>query len=147
MVIEMVKIEHNVVITRLIEEVFTFLANPSNNALWQEGIVESEQISGGVVGVGTRGKDVRKLFGRQFQSTYEIVEYQPNQKIRFKSTSGPIRFEGTYIFEIVPQGTKFTFAIEGDAGPLSGVVGPLAAVLAKKRVEADSNRLKKLLES
>ena len=143
----MVKIEHHVVVTRPIEEVFSFVADPSNNVLWQEGIVESEQISGGAVGVGTRGKDVRKLFGRQFQCTYEVVEYQPNQKIRFKSTSGPVRFEGTYIFEMVPCGTKLTFAIEGDAGPLSGVVGPLAAVCAKKQIEADSNRLKKLLES
>jgi hypothetical protein len=66
----MVKIEHHVVITRPTEEVFSFAADPSNNVLWQEGIVESEQISGGAVGVGTGGKDVRKLFGRQFQSTY-----------------------------------------------------------------------------
>ena len=82
---------------------------------------------------------VRKFLGRQVECDYEIVEYEPEKKIRFKSISGPIQFNGSYTFQSVQ--------IEGDAGPWSSLLGPLAARIAKKQVEADSNRLKNLLES
>jgi uncharacterized membrane protein len=87
------------------------------------------------------------FFGRQIECDYEIVEYEPNEKIRFKSISGPIQFNGSYTFQSVQQGTRFTFTTEGNAGPWFSLAEPLAARLAKKRVEADSNRLKNLLES
>jgi uncharacterized membrane protein len=143
----MVKIEHSLVIARPIDQVFLFLVNPSNNSLWQEGVIESRQISEGPVDVGTRCRDIRKFLGRQVECDYEIVEYEPKEKIRFKSISGPIQFNGSYTFQSVQQGTRFTFTIEGDAGPWLSLMGPLAARLAKKQVEADSDRLKNLLES
>jgi uncharacterized membrane protein len=143
----MVKIEHSLVIARPIDQVFLFLVNPRNNSLWQEGVIESKQISEGPVGVRTRGRDTRKFLGRQVECDYEIVEYEPEEKIRFKSVSGPIQFNGSYTFQSVQQGTRFTFTIEGDAGRWFSLMGPLAARLAKKQVEADSNRLKNLLES
>jgi uncharacterized membrane protein len=143
----MVKIEHSLMIARPIDQVFVFLVNPSNNSLWQEGVIGSRQISEGPVGVGTKGRDIRKFLGHQVECDYEIVEYEPEEKIRFKSISGPIRFNGSYTFQSVEQGTRFTFTIEGDAGSWFSLVGPLAARLAKKQVEADSDRLKNLLES
>jgi uncharacterized membrane protein len=143
----MVKIEHSLVIARPIEQVFVFLVNPSNNSLWQEGVIESRQISEGPVGVGTRGRDIREFFGRRIECDYEIVEYEPKERIRFKSISGLTQFDGSYTFQSVQQGTRFTFTIEGNAGPWFSLATPLAARLAKKQVEADSNRLKKLLES
>ena len=97
--------------------------------------------------VGTRGRDTRRFLGRQVECDYEIVEYEPKEKIRFKSISGPIQFNGSYTFQSIQQGTRFTFTIEGDAGPWFTLVGPLATCLAKRQVEADSNRLKNLLES
>ena len=143
----MVKIEHSLVIARPIDQVFLFLVNPSNNSLWQEGVIESRQISEGPVDVGTRGRDIRKFLGRQIECDYEIVEYEPKEKIRFKSISGSIQFKGSYTFQSVEQGTRFTFTIEGSAGPWFSLLGLLATRLAKKQVEADPNRLKNLLES
>jgi hypothetical protein len=90
--------------------------------LWQEGVIESRQISEGPVGVGTVGRDIREFFGRQIECDYEIVEYEPEKKIRFKSISGPIQFNGSYTFQSVQQGTRFTFTIEGDAGPWSSLL-------------------------
>ncbi len=118
----MVKIEHSLVIARRIDQVFVFLVNPSNNSLWQEGVIESRQISEGPVGAGTRGRDTRKFLGRQVECDYEIVEYEPEKKIRLKSISGPIQFNGSFTFQSVQQGTRFTFTIEGDAGPWSSLL-------------------------
>ncbi|HZA25956.1 MAG TPA: SRPBCC family protein [Dehalococcoidia bacterium] len=143
----MVRIDHTVVICRPIKEVFEFLTNPENNQLWQEGVVKSRQISPGPVGMGTQGEDVRKYVGREFQTTYEIVEYEPDRKLWFRSLSGPIQFEGSYSLEPVDEGTRFSFTIQGDGGPFSTLIGPLASRMARKQVESDSASLKKLLES
>jgi hypothetical protein len=97
--------------------------------------------------VGTRGEDVRKYLGREFRTTYEIVEYEPDRKLRFRSLSGPIQFEGSYTLEPVNEGTKFSFTIQGEAGPFSALVGPLASRIARKQVESDAASLKKMLES
>ena len=37
----MIKVEHSVVIDRLVPEVFAFVADPANNTRWQDGLVES----------------------------------------------------------------------------------------------------------
>jgi carbon monoxide dehydrogenase subunit G len=143
----MVKIEHSVVIRRPVGEVFKFLINPDNNSQWQAGVIESRKISDGEIGVGTQGEDLRKYLGREVRTSYEIVEYQPDHKLRFRSLSGPIKFEGSYTLEPVEEGTRFSFAIQGDTGPFSSLIGPVASRMAKKQVEADSANLKELLES
>jgi hypothetical protein len=76
----MVKIEHSLVIARPIEKAFVFLVNLGNDSLWQEGVIESRQISEGPVDMGTRGRDIRKFLGRQIVCDYEIVEYEPKEK-------------------------------------------------------------------
>jgi carbon monoxide dehydrogenase subunit G len=143
----MVRIEHTVVICRPVGEVFEFLTNPENNHLWQEGVVKSHKISEGRVNVGTRGEDVRKYVGREFRTTYEIVEYEPDRKLQFRSLSGPIQFEGSYTLEPVNEGARLSFTIQGEAGPFSALVGPLASRMARKQVERDTASLKRLLES
>ena len=143
----MVKIEHTVVIHRPVGEVFEFLVNPENNHLWQEGVVKSRMIPQGQVDVGTKGEDVRKYLGREFQTTYEIVEYEPDRKLRFRSLSGPVQFEGSYALEPVDEGTRFSFTIQGDAGPFSALAGPLASRMVQKQVERDAVSLKRRLES
>lgn len=143
----MVKVEHTVVIFRPIKDVFEFLTNPENNCLWQDGVIRSCKISEGRVNVGTRGEDVRKYMGREFQTAYEILEYEPDKRLRFKSLSGPVKFEGSYTLEPVNEGTRFSFTIQGEAGPFAALIGGLAERMARKQVETDSATLKRLLES
>ena len=143
----MVRVEHTVIICRPVQEVFEFLTDPENNRLWQDGVIKSRKISEGPVNVGTRGEDIRKYLGREFQITYEIVEYEPDKKLRFRSLSGPVQFEGSYALEPVKEGTRFSFTIQGEAGPFAALIGALAERMARKQVESDAASLKRLLES
>ena len=56
--------------------------------------------------------------GMEFETTYRITEYETNARQGFKSLSGPIQFEGSYGFEMVGDGTRFTFTIQGETGKL-----------------------------
>lgn len=142
----MIKIEHSVVINRDLENVFKFLITPENNPIWQSGITKSRKTSDGPIGVGSTAQDTRKYMGMEFETTYRITEYETNARLGFKSLSGPIQFEGSYGFEMVGDGTRFTFTIQGETGKFSSLIGPLAVRMARKQVEADSANLKNVLE-
>ncbi len=142
----MIKIEHSVVINRDLEDVFKFLITPENNPIWQSGITKSRKTSDGPITVGSTAHDTRKYMGMEFETTYRLPEYETNARQGFKSLYGPIQFEGSYDFETVRDGTRFTFTIQGEPGKFSSFIGPLAVRMARKQVEADSANLKNVLE-
>ena len=82
----------------------------------------------------------------EFETTYRITEYETNARPGFKSLSGPIQFEGSYGFETVGDGTRFTFTIQGETGKFSSFIGPLSVRMARKQVKADSANSKNVLE-
>ena len=76
--------------------------------------VDAEETAGVSEGVGATGREVYKLMGRRIETTWEITEYEPNQKVSYRSTSGPVTYEGTWTYEPVEGGTRVTFAIDWD---------------------------------
>ncbi len=116
--------EVSVVIKRPVEDVFAFVENPKNEPIWRHSMVEAEvetegdakddQVdeSGGERGLGTTGRGVHERLGRKFESAREITGYEPNQKAAYRSTSGPVEYEGVWTYETVDGGTKLTLATQ-----------------------------------
>ena len=113
-------------------------------AIWIGGIRPNLP---GPVAVGTTGREVRQFLGRRMESTYEITEYEPNRKLGFKTTSGPIPMEGGYTLESAGGGTKLDFRIQGDADGFFKLAEPLLVRMVKRQVESDFGNLKDLLEA
>jgi len=145
--ITMIKVEKSIIIHRPIEEVFAYLSDFRNIPQWQSGVVEVQQTPESPVGRGTRGTFVRTFLGRKIEMTVEVVEYEPNTKHTFKSTSGPMPTTVSRIFEPTAEGTKVTMAIEMQAGGFFALAEPLVARSLRRGVEADFGTLKDLLES
>jgi uncharacterized membrane protein len=143
----MVKVEVSAVINRPVEEIFEYISNPENDSQWQSGVLESNEISKGPMGVGTTTREVRKFLGREMESTFEVTEYEPNQIIKQKSTSGPMALDISMAFASVEGGTKVTLGGEGDSGGFFKLADPLVSRMAKRQLEADVANLKDLLES
>lgn len=129
-----------------IEKVFAFVTDFRNNSKWQNGVIESSQTPEGPTQAGTKVKDIRTFLGQRLESTYEVTEFVPNQKISFKSTSGPIQFMFMESFESAGGGTKLTAQVEMEAkGFFKLAEGALAGNL-KKEFESQAEKLKALLE-
>ena len=143
----MIKIELSVVINRPIEVVFAFTTNPENASLFQPDVLESRRTSAGPIDVGTTWQEVRHLLGRRIESTNLVTEYEPNKKLFFKTTSGPIPVEGGYTFEPVEEGTKLIIVGQAETRGFFKLADPLVASVAKRQLEASSAILKELLES
>ena len=143
----MITIEHSVVISRPVQEVFAFLTEHEHDTEWRSGLVEWKGTSEGPTQVGSTSSEVLQFLGRRMETSYEITEYEENKVLGFKTTSGPIPMEGSYSVESTEAGTKLSFKISGEPGGLFKLAEPLVARTAKRQIETDFNNLKDLLES
>lgn len=143
----MSKIQLSVVINRPIEEVFAFHNDPNNDVQWQTGVLESKQTSEGPFGVGTTVNTVIQFLGKRIDTTAEITEYESNEKVRAKATSGPIPFDSTVTFESVEGGTKLTTEAEIDFGGFYKLAEPIVTRSAKRQFEGSFANLKDILEA
>jgi len=143
----MAEYEQSVWIDRPVEEVFEFATNPEKEPLWNTGMVESEIVSEGPMGVGTRVRSVNRALGRNTESTWEVTEYEINRKKAVKSTSGPMPFRAASVFESVEGGTNLTFSMQAEAGGISKVIAPIIVRMLKGQTEKSFANLKELLEA
>ena len=91
--------------------------------------------------------EVRKLLGRRLESTAEVTAYEPNAKIAFKSTSGPVQYEAWYIFEPVDAGTKLTIVGEAETGGFFKLAEGLVVRQFEKEMQTALAALKDILEA
>lgn len=143
----MVRVEANVVINRLVEEVFAYLSDVRNWSQWNPGFLEGEQTSEGPVGVGTTARGVSQFLGRRMEWTGEITEYEPNRKINEKIASGPMSMEQSVAFESVEGGTKVTFVGEGETGGFFRLAEPVVGPMMQRQLEGSLAKLKEILEA
>jgi len=142
----MITAEQSAIIDRPIEDVFAFIGDQTNAPQWQAGLLEVRRTTGGPIGVGTKHTLARTFMRRKLEADNEYVAYEPNQLITFRSTSGPVRFVASYLFDVVPGGTRLTSRIEMDASGFTSLAGPLVAVGLKREMKAALRELKNLLE-
>jgi uncharacterized protein YndB with AHSA1/START domain len=142
----MIRAEQSSIIDRPIEEVFAFVGDQTNAPQWQSGLVEVRRTSDGALGVGTTHTFVRNFMRRRMEADNEYVAYEPNKRVAFKTTSGPVRLEASYLFESAGGGTRLTSRIEMDASGFMSLAEPLIAAGLKREMKTAFGVLKDLLE-
>jgi uncharacterized membrane protein len=143
----MIKVETTVQIDRPSEEVFAFISNFENNPKWQSGQLEAKFTTEEPLRVGSTYDQVAKFLGRRIVSTFEVVEYKPNRKVKASSTSGSFPITFTRMVEPSDDGSEVTAIIEGDASGFFRLAEPLLKRMVQNSVDADYQNLKKILES
>jgi uncharacterized protein YndB with AHSA1/START domain len=143
----MVEVESSVLIDRPLPEVFAYVTNFENDPNWIKEAVESKKTSPGPVGVGTTFSNTVQFLGRRFENRFEVVEYEPNQKLVAKILSGPILFEMTETFERVNGSTRLTVLDQVDPKGFFKLAQPLMGRELKKSWDSSLSQLKVLLEA
>ena len=143
----MIRVEKSGIIERPVEVVFAYIGDQTNTPQWQAGLVEVRRTTDGPIGVGTKHTFVRTFMRRRLEADNEYVAYEPNKLISFKTTTGPVRLVASYVFEVVPEGTRVTSRVEMDASGFMSIAEPLIAAGLKREMEAASRLLKDLLEN
>ena len=141
----MVAARGRVIVRRPLEEVFAFVADFENEPAWKPGLVhEVKRLSPTGPGVGTTYREVLSSGGERVALTFEVNAYEPNRRVGFiASGSGTV---GVYEVEPVAEGTKLTFTVRPRRRGLARVLAPLRAYQARKRLDAELEGLRRLLE-
>jgi carbon monoxide dehydrogenase subunit G len=136
---------HTVDIARPPEDVFDFITDPANYERWQPSLVEIRPHRRGPLRVGVEATEVRRFLGREMETTWTCVEHEPVRRSAIECDDGPVPFRGTFELEAAGAGTRFTWIVE-TRGAAARLGGPLVGVATKRELEANSKRLKKVLE-
>jgi uncharacterized membrane protein len=144
---KMLKVETTVQIERPSDEVFAYISNFENNPKWQSGQLEARFTSEGPLRVGSTYDQVAKFLGRRVVNTFEVLEYEPNRKVKASSTSGSFPITFTRMVESIDGGTEVTAIIAGDVSGFFKLAEPLLARMVRRSVDADYRNLKRILES
>jgi uncharacterized membrane protein len=143
----MTQIERSIVIDRPIDEVWGFVHDTTKDALWQTTLRESEVLTDGPMGVGTRVREVRQFLAVRVEMAWEVTEYEPSRKSSIQGVSGPVPLSGSYLLEPVSGGTKFTVTGELNAHGLFKLAEPVFARMTARELEANLGHLNDLLEA
>jgi uncharacterized protein YndB with AHSA1/START domain len=141
------RVEHNVMINRPIEEVFSYTTNPDTLTQWNTAAIDVTVAPGTPAGVGAIYHLKAQFLGRRLDSSSEVTEYEPPRKIVYKTRSGPIPMHVRYTFEPASGGTQVTEVIDGEPGGFFRLADPVLKRLVERQVESSLKNLKDLLEA
>ena len=143
----MTRFEHSVVIERPLDEVWDYVMEPVNDPVWQAMVSEVRREAGAPVEVGTEIEKVFQFLGRRFEVTLEVTELEPRRRSSVRSAKGPVPMTGSYTFEAVDSGTRFSLTGETDAHGLFKLGEPVFARMARRDWEHSCQTLKELMEA
>lgn len=128
-------------------QVFNFMSAPENDFQWQYGTLASARLSEGVGNIGTFFRTIGHLMGRRVESTFEVTEYEANNKYGFKSLSGPLHTQTSYTFEIADGSTRVTMSTQANLVSSSQMEEGILEEKMKKQMRENLAMLKDLLEA
>jgi len=132
-----------ITIKRSVNEVWAFFQEPRNDFAWQADLLQHGILYESPTVVGSRGREIRKSLG---ESTWEVTEFIPEQRIAYKSISSSVPYQGAYLFEGVEGGTTFTSEYHLELSGLSSLLAPIVRHFAQKQLATNLDRLKWMLE-
>ncbi|BCJ44901.1 ATPase [Actinoplanes ianthinogenes] len=136
------------VIDRPVTEVAAYAADPDNAPSWYANIASVEWVSEPPLRLGSRVTFQAQFLGRTLRYTYEIVEYEPGERLVMRTAQGPFPMETTYTWTSADGGgTRMTLRNRGEPSGFSRVAAPMMATAMRRANRADLARIKDLLET
>ena len=135
-----------ITIDRSPDEVFAFLADPTNDRSWRSGV--KEMSAEGAPRVGRRiHQVVAGPGGRGIAADIEVTAYEPPTHYAFRTISGPVRPTGE--FRLTPDGptaTRVDFTLDAEVGGWKKLVMGGAVQKSMDAEMAGLDRAKAVLE-
>jgi len=137
------------VIDRPIDEVFAFLADGENDPKFSPRVQEIAKTTDGPPGVGTVYASTVKDAGMTTRREFEITEFEPPTRIRWKelSKNTVVASEGGY--DLVPDGagTRVTLHNVLEGRGFGKLIAPLALRAARKDSDRFGSAIKAAVEA
>lgn len=134
-------------IARPVEEVASYVADPTNAPQWYVNIRSIEWKTPPPVAVGSKMDFVAHFLGRRIAYTYEVVELVPGERLVMRTAQGPFPMETTYTWELAgPGSTRMTLRNRGEPSGFGKAAALFMAPAMRRANRKDLANLKRLLE-
>lgn len=135
------------VIEREAEEVFAFVSDASNDPRWQTDTVSCEWTSSPPIEVGSTCSQHGRFMGQDGEFDFEVTELDPGHSITFELRGGSLPITVTRTVQSLGEGRCQVTVLAADGPDQVESVSDPAEQEAQDSVDADYDRLKKLLEA
>ena len=143
-----VDVSVEIVIDRPKALVAAYAADPSHAPQWYVNIKSIEWQTSPPLAVGSKMDFVARFLGRRLAYTYEVVEFEPGERIVMRTAQGPFPMETTYTWSTVDgDATRMTLRNRGTPSGFSALMAPLMSMAMRRATQKDLAALKRLLES
>ena len=136
-----------IAIDRSIAVVAAFATDPDNAPQWYINIQMVEWQTEPPLTLGTKLSFVAHFLGRRLAYTYEVIDFQPGERLTMRTAQGPFPMETTYTWR--PEGaerTQMTLRNRGEPSGFGRIAAPLLATAIRRQNRKDLDRLKTILE-
>jgi uncharacterized protein YndB with AHSA1/START domain len=135
-------------IARSPREVFDYVADPTRLPEWQLDVVSAAFDEPAAARVGARGREVRHVMGSDRSISWEVTDYDPDQRYGIRGIDGPVRARVT--MDMSPgtreAGTQLRYGIAFEGHGIGRLIATVARKGARKDLPAMLDRLKRRLE-
>jgi carbon monoxide dehydrogenase subunit G len=129
------------------EDVAAFTTEAENDTRWIGGIRSACRLTPGPTGLGTRVHRIARFMGRTIDYVMEVVELEPARRIVMRSVRSPFPMQVTYAFSPRGAETDVSIRVEGGAGGVYRLAGPLMTAAVRSRLSGDLRRLRRTIEA
>ena len=142
----MIRAEASQTIERPIEDVFSFVTDPTNEPRWHTDVLEVHVDPNDGPAPGASSRWVVNFMGQK-DMRMRIDELELGRKEVLQATSGPMLPRITYLFEPEKTGTRFTRKVEIQPAGLLRLMEPMIRTMVTRRNATFVGNLKRVLES
>lgn len=133
------------------EQVFAVFSDLPRAAERIRAIKRIQMLTPGPVGMGTRWKETRVMFGKEATEEMTITAFEPGRHYRAEAENSGVRYIASFQFIPEGQGTRVEMSFEGKPMTMMAkLASPLGAMMmgsVKKAMEEDIEDLKGFIEA
>lgn len=143
-----VDVRTEIVINRPVATVAAYAADPSNAPEWYANIESVNWVTEPPVEVGSRVAFVARFLGRRLEYTYELVGFEPNERLVMRTEEGPFPMETTYTWTSAGDGaTRMTLRNRGEPAGFARITAGAMQRAMRRATTKDLQNLKHILEA
>ena len=144
----MASFAHSVEIPRPPADVFPWLLEEDKVPRWTGHLTRYERIGDGVLGAGSRMRQVLEVSGRTIDVELEVTGYEPPSGAQTRFSTNGIEVVSSYALEAAGAGTRLTQTIEAKPSGLTArMLVPVVQPRLEEKLTQDLERLREELSA
>ena len=127
------------------EDLFAFVADPTNRPRYDANVVDSRLTGGGPVRVGTLFEESIKMGPWRLHTACEVVAHEAPRRFAFSGRNSMVNFHGEFAAETTPGGTRLTISGRAELVGWRRILQPMLRAECRRSLRRELQRVREIL--